>query len=115
MIETAAVWLDEGMTPALRAFLDQAIQVAPVERGFIVRKLYLMPRRSHDDRVLLFDLTQGGLGISPTAGAKKLSAVAMATKPRRNRVNEFFHKKKRVSDHGITTTRPRRTGCSASW
>jgi DNA-binding transcriptional LysR family regulator len=35
MIETAAVWLDEAMTPALRTFLDQAIQVAAVEREFI--------------------------------------------------------------------------------
>jgi hypothetical protein len=35
MIETAAaVWLDEAMTPALRTFLDQAIQVA-AEREFI--------------------------------------------------------------------------------
>jgi DNA-binding transcriptional LysR family regulator len=35
MIETAAVWLDEAMTPALRTFLDQAIQVTATEREFI--------------------------------------------------------------------------------
>ena len=35
MIETAAVWLDEAMTPALRTFLDQAIQVTAAEREFI--------------------------------------------------------------------------------
>jgi DNA-binding transcriptional LysR family regulator len=32
MIETAAVWLDESMTPALRSFLDQAIRVTASER-----------------------------------------------------------------------------------
>jgi DNA-binding transcriptional LysR family regulator len=34
MIETAAVWLEEAMTPALRTFLEQAIQVTVAEREF---------------------------------------------------------------------------------
>jgi hypothetical protein len=41
MIETAAVWLDEAMTPALRTFLDQAIQVTAAEREFISPATFL--------------------------------------------------------------------------
>jgi hypothetical protein len=59
MIETAAVWLDEAMTPALRTFLDQAIQVAAAERDLSVRQLFEIPRRSHDDRAPLFHRTHG--------------------------------------------------------
>ena len=32
MLETAAVWLDEAMTPVLRAFLDEAVQVTTAEQ-----------------------------------------------------------------------------------
>jgi DNA-binding transcriptional LysR family regulator len=50
IIESAAVWLDEAMTPALRTFLDQAIQVAAAEREFIGPSTFSdassVPRRS---------------------------------------------------------------------
>ncbi len=32
ILETAAVWLDEAMTPVLRAFLDRAVQVTQERR-----------------------------------------------------------------------------------
>jgi hypothetical protein len=37
MMETAAVWLEEAMTPVLRTFLDQAIKVSAATRELVSR------------------------------------------------------------------------------